>query len=233
MLNTCRFLIDVVSSSYSFKSNLEGGRKVGIEVIAGCMASGKTEELMRRLRRAQIAKQKIQVFRSVVDERGDSRFIETLDGRQWPAITVEGALKILDLVKESTTVVAIDDAQFFDRPIVGVCQSLSEQGKRVIVAGLDTDFCGEPFGPVPDLLAIAPDVTKLTAVCMVCGGEATRSQRLINGQSARYDAPLIAIGWVASGQREAVKEIYEPRCALHHEVGGIEELRAELYGIPK
>ena len=204
-----------------------------IEVLAGPMSSGKTEEMIRRIRRAQIAGQKIQVFRSVLDTRSDPHFIITLNEEQWPAEAVTRAADISDLVEKDTTVVGVDDAQFFDRPLVEVCRRLSEQGRRVIVAGLDTDFCGEPFDPVPALLAIAPDVTKLTAVCMVCKGVATCSQRLINGQPARYDEPLIVAGWVGDEQGDEQTETYEARCPRCHEVPGIEELRAELYGISK
>jgi len=203
-----------------------------IEALVGPMASGKTEEMIRRIRRAQIAGQKIQVFRSHLDTRSDPHFIITLNEEQWPAETVTCAEDILDRVEEDTTVVGVDDAQFFGKSLVGVCRVLSEQRKRVVVAGLDTDFCGEPFvGPVPDLLAIASDVTKLTAVCMVCKGEkgeATKSQRLIDGQPARHDALLIVVGWVGDGERG---ETYEPRCESCHEVPGIEELLAQRYGI--
>jgi thymidine kinase len=170
-----------------------------VEVIAGSMFSGKTEELIRRLRRAKIARQQIQVFKPAVD----TRFSD------FEATAVNSSSDILELVKEDTTVVAIDEAQFFDMEIIQVVHHLADQGVRVLVGGLDMDFRGEPFGPMPVLMAQAERVDKLHAICMVCGDSASRTQRLIDGKPARYDDPIVVVG---------ASELYEARCRLHHEV---------------
>ncbi len=182
-----------------------------VEVITGPMFSGKTEELIRRLRRAVIARQKVQVFKPALDHRYGLQRVASHSGASFEAVAVEKARDILQEVAPDTTVVAIDEVQFFDETIVEVVQHLAEQGRRVILSGLDTDFRGEPFGPMPQLLAQADQVDKLHAICLVCGGPATRTQRLINGKPARYDDPVILVG---------AEELYEPRCRLHHEVLG-------------
>jgi thymidine kinase len=182
-----------------------------IELICGSMFSGKTEELIRRARRAQIARQKLQVFKPGLDDRYGVEKLASHDGVSWDAVSVQDARQILDLVKSDTQVVIIDEVQFFDRSIANVCNVLADAGKRVIVAGLDTDFRGEPFGPVPLLLAEAEVVDKLQAICVVCGAPATRTQRLIDGQPASYDDPIIMVG---------ASEVYEARCRRCHEVPG-------------
>jgi thymidine kinase len=179
------------------------------EVITGSMFSGKTDELIRRLRRARIAKQNVQVFKPIIDNRYVLEKVTSHAGSEFDATPVPCAADILPLVKPDTTVVALDEAQFFEPEIAEVCRMLAERGIRVIVAGLDQDFRGEPFGPMPQLLSMAEQVDKLHAICAVCGGEASRTQRLINGQPAQYDDPVVVVG---------ASELYEARCREHHEV---------------
>lgn len=180
-----------------------------IEVICGSMFSGKSEELIRRVRRVQIARKKVQIFKPLLDNRYHVQYIYSHNGSKLKATCIENPEEILKVVKHDIEVIAIDEAQFFDDRIIEVCQILANQGKRVIVAGLDQDFRGEPFGPIPALLAIAEYVDKLQAICMVCGRPATRTQRLVNGKPADYNDPTILIG---------AKESYEARCRQHHEV---------------
>jgi thymidine kinase len=181
-----------------------GGR---VEVIAGPMFSGKTEELIRRLRRAEIAKQKIQVFKPSIDKRFGTEKLASHAGAEFNASPVDKAEEILSHYVEGTTVVAIDEAQFFDDEITSVVQTLADRGVRVIVAGLDTDFRGEPFGPMPVLMVQAEQVDKLHAICMVCGDEAPRTQRLIDGRPAHFNDPVVIVG---------ASEMYEARCRDHH-----------------
>ncbi|HOP55122.1 MAG TPA: thymidine kinase [bacterium] len=180
-----------------------------IEVICGSMFSGKSEELIRRVKRAEIARQKVQVFKPAIDTRYEDREVVSHDGNKVSAYMVEKAEDILTELLPDVQVIAIDEGQFFDDGIVKVCQTLADNGKRVIVAGLDQDFRGEPFGPMPELLAVAEKVDKLQAICMVCGGPASRTQRLINGEPAYYDDPTILIG---------AEDVYEARCRDHHVV---------------
>jgi len=182
-----------------------------IEVVCGSMFSGKTEELIRRVRRAQIARQKIQIFKPIVDDRYGVRKITSHNGLFVEAVPVENAEDILDLVEPDTTVVAVDEVQFFDWQIARICSKLAGRGLRVIVAGLDTDFRGEPFGPMPVLMAEAEMVDKLQAICVSCGNPASRTQRLIDGQPASYDDPVILVG---------AHEVYEARCRHCHKVPG-------------
>ncbi len=180
-----------------------------IEVITGSMFSGKTDELIRRLRRATIARQKIQVFKPAIDNRYAGQKVTSHAGSDYDALPIGCASEILSQLKPDSTVVAIDEAQFFDSDIIRIAQQLADQGIRVIVAGLDTDFRGEPFGPMPVLMAQAERVDKLQAICMVCGEPATRTQRLVNGRPARYQDPVVIVG---------ASELYEARCRAHHEV---------------
>jgi len=180
-----------------------------LEMICGSMFSGKTEELIRRVKRAVIARQQVQVFKPLLDNRYLEEKVSSHDGLQWDAAVVGSASEILDMVKDGTDVVAIDEAQFFDSTIVTVCDQLARRGKRVIVTGLDMDFRGEPFGPVPVLMAQAETVDKLQAICAVCGAPASRTQRIINGMPANYDEPQILVG---------AKEVYQARCRRCHEV---------------
>jgi thymidine kinase len=173
------------------------------------MFSGKTDELIRRLVRATIAKQKVQVFKPAIDVRYAVEKVTSHAGSQYDAIPVASAVEIHSRLDPETTVVGIDEAQFFDPEIADVAQELAARGVRVIVAGLDMDFRGEPFGPMPLILAKAERVDKLHAICMVCGDEASRTQRLVNGQPAKYDDPVVIVG---------ASELYEARCRAHHEV---------------
>ena len=182
-----------------------------IELICGSMFSGKTEELLRRVRRAEIARQRVQVFRLRIDNRYSKSQVTSHDGLHCEAETIEQATQILEMVRPDTDVVAVDEAQFLDWKIADVVRILAERGLRVIVTGLDLDFRGEPFGPMPLLLAEAEMVDKLHAICVVCGMSASRTQRLINGRPAHYSDPVILVG---------ASEVYEARCRACHEVPG-------------
>ena len=179
-----------------------------VEVITGSMFCGKTDEMIRRLRRAEIAKQKVQVFKPNLDIRYAVEHIASHNGMNVEAVSVESASDILGQVQPDTDVVAVDEAQFFGEEIAAVCKTLAGRGVRVIVAGLDMDFRGEPFGPIPRLMAQAEKVDKLRAICVVCGRQASHTQRLINGQPAAYDDPVILVG---------AQEVYEARCRHCHQ----------------
>ena len=180
-----------------------------LEVVCGSMFSGKTEELIRRVKRAQIARQKVQVFKPRIDTRYSAVQVASHNGALHTAVPVGGSAELEGLVEPDTTVVAIDEAQFFDEGVVDLCKRLTRNGVRVIAAGLDLDFRGEPFGPMPLLMAEAEMVDKLQAICVSCGAPASRTQRLIDGQPANYDDPIIMVG---------AKENYEARCRHCHEV---------------
>ena len=158
------------------------GKTGWIEVICGPMFSGKSEELIRRIRRAQIAKQRIQLFKPQLDDRYSKDEIVTHDQQRLPSMPVPTSNAILDALQDKTAVVGIDEAQFFDEAITVVCNKLANLGKRVIVAGLDMDYRGQPFDPIPRLMAIAEDVTKQLAICVLCGNPANHTQRLIGDQ---------------------------------------------------
>lgn len=147
-----------------------------IEVITGCMFSGKTEELIRRLRRAQIAKQKIKIFKPLIDTRYSTESIVSHSDQSLPSILIKEAKNILDYSNDAQ-VIGIDEAQFFDEQLVQICSKLADEGKRVIVAGLDQDYKGVPFEPIPKLLAIAEFITKQLAICVECGNPADKTQR--------------------------------------------------------
>ncbi len=180
-----------------------------IEVICGSMFCGKTEELIRRVRRAMIAKQKVQVFKPLIDDRFAVEKVTSHSGQNLEAQPISTPAEISPLLHHDTTVVAIDEVQFFDPSIVEVVDELAERGLRVICAGLDMDFRGECFGSMPELLCRAEEVMKLHAICVVCGDAAARTQRLVNGRPARYDDPIILVG---------AQEVYEARCREHHVV---------------
>jgi thymidine kinase len=179
-----------------------------IEVICGSMFSGKTEELLRRVRRAQIGRQKVQVFKPAIDDRYSVSHVQSHDANRVLSRPVACAADVLRYVEDNTRVVGIDEAQFFDEAIVEVAQKLAYRGIRVICAGLDMDFRGQPFGPMPRLLAVAEEVTKLSAICMVCGAQASRSQRIAGDTTQGADR--IAVG---------AKDLYEARCRFCHEPG--------------
>ena len=173
------------------------------------MFSGKTEELIRRVKRAQIARQKVQVFKPNLDDRYSADTVSSHNGLKLEAAPVSGAEELLAQVDQDTDVVAIDEVQFFDWQIAEAAQELANRGKRVIMAGLDMDFRGEPFGPMPLLMAQAEQVDKLNAICVVCGAPASRTQRLIDSEPASYDDPVILVG---------ASEVYEARCRACHKV---------------
>jgi thymidine kinase len=175
------------------------------------MFSGKTEELIRRIKRALIARQRVQVFSHSLDTRYGVGRVISHNGVDHEAIPVREAGQILELLDRKATVVAIDEAQFFDERLVEVVQNLANSGIRVIVAGLELDFRGEPFWPMPVLIAQAEQVDKLAAICVKCGAPASRTQRFVNGRPANYDDPVILVG---------ANEAYEARCRHCHEVPG-------------
>lgn len=184
-------------------------REGWLEVISGCMFAGKTEELIRRINVLSYAKMNIIVFKPKIDNRYSDTEIVSHSGVKVPCLVIEKAQDILEKIKSDTDVIAIDEVQFFDQDIVSVCEYLADKGIRVIVAGLDKDFRGEPFGVMPELLTRAEFVTKLTAVCTKCGAPATRTQRLVNGKPASFNDLIVLVGAV---------EHYEPRCRHCHEV---------------
>ncbi|MFC5848943.1 thymidine kinase [Deinococcus petrolearius] len=196
------------------KSPYSGGH---VEVIVGPMFSGKSEELIRRVTRAVIARQRVAVFKPALDDRYHASHVASHAGRTAEALAVPDAQAIrahlsgedalLAAPVEAVDVVGIDEAQFFGSDLVPLVLELADAGVRVIVAGLDLDFRAEPFGMMPELLARAESAEKLTAICTVCGAPATRSQRLIGGQPARYDDPVVLVG---------AQESYEARCRVHH-----------------
>jgi len=180
-----------------------------LEVICGSMFSGKTDELIRRLRRAVIARQKVQVFKPFIDTRFDAEKVASHAGADFAATAVNKSSDIFVKLDGDTTVVGIDEAQFFDDGIIDVACQLVERKLRVLVTGLDMDFRAVPFGPMPMLMAQAERVDKLQAICMVCGEPASRTQRLVNGRPAFYEDPVVIVG---------ASEMYEARCRWHHEV---------------
>jgi thymidine kinase len=181
-----------------------------VEVIAGSMFSGKSEELIRRVRRSMIAKKRVQVFKSHLDNRYSGVFnVGSHDGRTVEAIPVDSAAQVAIRLDPFAQVIAIDEVQFLDDGIIDVASDLADRGRRVILAGIDTDFRGEPFGPMPRLMCMAEIVDKLHAICVLCGAPASRNQRLIDGKPAHYDSPQIMVGGTES---------YEARCRACHKV---------------
>jgi thymidine kinase len=197
-----------------------GARPGWIEVIAGVMFAGKSEELIRRVRRAVIARRRVQVFKSHLDSRYAGLYsVASHDGKELDATPVDSAAEIYRLVRPDTELVAVDEAQFLDAGLVGVATELAGRGVRVILAGTDTDFRGEPFGHMGALMAVAESVDKLQAICVVCGDLACRNQRLVDGKPARWDAPTIMVGG---------RESYEARCRRCHEVPRVDEDQTKL-----
>ena len=183
-----------------------------LELVCGSMFCGKTEELLRRIRRAEIGRQQVQIFKPAIDNRYGLVRVASHNGvAREDAVVVQSAEAILERLSSGTEVVAIDEVQFFDDTILQVVEKLAGNGLRVIAAGLDQDFRGEPFGPVAALMALAEYVDKLQAICVVCGAPASRTQRLIDGRPARYDDPVILVGG---------SESYEARCRACHAVPG-------------
>ena len=188
----------------------QGGHEGWVEVISGVMFSGKSEELMRRVRRALIAKRRVQVFKSWIDQRyAAADRLASHNGTAIDAVPVSTARELREKVEADTEVVGIDEVQFLDDEIVRVVRGLAERDVRVIVAGTDMDFRGEPFGPMGRLMAIAEVVDKLHAICVRCGEPATRNQRLVHGKPAPAEGPIIQVGGA---------ETYEARCRRCHDV---------------
>jgi len=182
-----------------------------IEVITGPMFAGKTEELIRRIKRLQYADQNILVFKPAIDTRYGNDEVVSHDNQRTRSISITKAKEIMEYVREDTNVVAIDEIQFLDEDAVDICEYLADQGKRVIVSGLDRNFRGEPFSFMPKLLSLAEYVTKLSAICVKCHTPATRTQRIIDGKPANYNDPIILVG---------AKDSYEARCRDCHQVPG-------------
>lgn len=182
-----------------------------IEVVCGPMFAGKTEELIRRIKRLEYAKQNVLVFKPTIDNRYAKEEIVSHNLSKKPSIIIDKSVEVMTYIHDDTDAVVIDEVQFFDHDIVAIAEKLADQGIRVIVGGLDRDFRGEPFGPMPELLARAEFVTKLTAICVKSGLPATRTQRIINGKPANYSDPTILVG---------ADESYEPRSRHYHEVPG-------------
>jgi thymidine kinase len=188
-------------------------RRTGwVEVISGVMFSGKSEELLRRVRRATLAKKRVQVFKSQLDDRYGIREVVSHDEGRLPAVMVSTSSELMEEVAADTEVVAVDEIQFMDGGVVGVLNALADRGVRVIAAGTDMDFRGQPFGPMGPLMAVAEKVDKLTAICVRCGELATRNQRLIDGRPAPAEGPTIQVGGLES---------YEARCRACHEVPAV------------
>lgn len=185
------------------------GQIGSLTVVAGSMFSGKTEDLIRRVRRALYARKSVQVFKHALEDRPGPGEIRSHAGPSASAVAVSSSAELLSSVGPGTDLVAVEETQFFDAGIPDALQSLADAGYEVIAAGLDQDFRGEPFGPMADLLAVADEVVKLRAICHVCGRDASRTQRLIDGKPAPASAPTILVG---------AAEHYEARCRLHHEV---------------
>lgn len=180
-----------------------------IEVIAGPMFAGKSEEILRRIRRLEYAKKKYVVFKPEIDTRYSSTEVVSHIKNKSRAIPIKNSSDILKNISYNTDVIIIDEVQFLDMGVVEICEKLADEGRRVIVGGLDLDFRGEPFPVMASLLSRAEDITKLTAICVKCGAPATRSQRIINGKPAGYNDPVVVVG---------ASETYEPRCRHCHEV---------------
>ncbi|MFL6058650.1 MAG: thymidine kinase [Rubrobacteraceae bacterium] len=198
-----------MTQARAYSDNASTAPVGSLTVITGSMFSGKTEELIRRLRRALYARRSVQVFKHALETRSDLTEIRSHNGVPHEAGAVSTSEELLESIEPETDVVAVEEAQFFDEGIVDACRSLADSGYQVIVSGLDMDFRGRPFGPMPSLLAEADEVVKLRAICAICGRDASRSQRLIDGKPAPASAPTILVG---------AQETYEARCRQHHEV---------------
>jgi thymidine kinase len=190
-----------------------------VQVIAGCMYSGKTDELLRLLRRAEIARRRILLVRPAMDDRTEPETVRSRSGAAYHSKAVANPAEIESLAKDAwADMIAVEEAQFFPSTLVEIVERLAAAGRTVILSGLNTDFRGRPFGPMAALMAIADGVTSLSAICTVCGEEATRTQRLIDGRPAGADEPLVVVGGVSPDRPTARRETYEARCRAHHEL---------------
>lgn len=184
-----------------------------IHLITGCMFSGKTDEMLRLIRRAEIAGRRVMLVRPAMDDRTEAGSVESRSGVAYRAQAVSDSSEIPPLVTAvRASVVAIDEAQFFDAGLPEIAELLAAEGRSVLISGLDQDFLGRPFNSMPILLALADQVTKLSAICTVCGADATRTQRMVGGRPAAADDPLIVVGGMNDDR-------YEARCRAHHVVG--------------
>ena len=210
-MQECRSIHALAVNAIQFGVNLPGRPLPpgSLTVITGSMFSGKTEELIRQIRRARYAGRSVQVFKPALDTRTDDASIRSHSGMDHDALAVVDSDALRAAALPDTQVIAIEEAQFFDPGIVGVCTSLADSGRAVIASGLDMDFRGCPFGPMPSLLAVADVAVKLRAICARCGADASRSQRLLGGMPAPPSAPTVLIG---------AQERYEARCRHCHEV---------------
>ena len=191
-----------------------------IHLITGCMFSGKTDEMLRLIRRAEIAGRRVLLVRPLMDDRTEAGSVESRSGVAYQARAVADSSEIPPLVTAArASVVAIDEAQFFDDGLPEIADLLAAEGRSVLVSGLDQDFLGRPFNSMPTLLALADQVTKLTAICTVCGADATRTQRMVGGRPAAADDPLIVVGGMNDDR-------YEARCRAHHVVGSARGMTA-------
>lgn len=190
-----------------------------VQVITGCMFSGKTDELVRLLRRAEIARRRVLLCRPRIDNRTEAEVVRSRSGAAFSSKVVGDPNEIEALAKEAwADLIAIEEAQFFRPGIADVVERLAGAGRAVIVSGLNTDFRGRPFGEMPRLLAIADAITSLSAICTVCGEDATRTQRLIDGQPATADEPVVVVGGMTKEAPTPRRETYEARCRTHHEL---------------
>lgn len=193
-----------------------------VQVIAGCMFSGKTDEMLRLIRRAEIAGRRVLLVRPAIDSRTADGSVESRSGVAYKALTVKDSSEIPPIVTgQRASVVAIDEAQFFDDGLPGIAELLAAEGRSVLISGLDQDFLGRPFNAMPTLLALADQVTKLSAICTVCGADATRTQRLVGGRPAAADDPLIVVGGMNDDR-------YEARCRAHHVIGSARGATSDL-----
>lgn len=174
-----------------------------LEIISGSMFSGKSEELIRRLRRAELANRKVVSFKPVLDNRSSLEHVVSHNGSRFNAVAIDDPAQMLAAINPSIEVVGIDEIQFFPMSVVGIVLQLVRSGKRVLAAGLDLDFRGLPFGCMPELMALADSTTKLKAICMSCGKDAHHTQRMVNNIPAKFDDPLILVG---------AQQCYEARC---------------------
>ena len=188
-----------------------------VHVIAGCMSSGKTDELLRLFRRAEYARRRILLVRPEMDTRSPAEYAESRSHARYPSrlVPTDDPWQIVMLARETDAdLVGIDEAEFFVPAVVDAVEALRRSGRHVVITGLNLDFAGRPFGSMPELMARADEVTMLTAICVICGETATRTQRLVNGRPAALDDPLVVIG----GMDDRAVETYEARCNRHHEV---------------
>lgn len=189
--------------------NYYANKKGWIEIITGPMFAGKTEELIRRVKRMDYAKKRYMIFKPAIDNRYSKTEVVSHNKKVLEAVSISHGSDIRRHIKKDTQAIVIDEVQFFDESLLKYVQELAADGYRVICAGLDTDFRGEAFGVIGPLMAVAESVTKLTAICSVCGEEATRTQRIIDGMPAYYDDPTILVG---------ANDSYEARCRCCHKV---------------